>query len=374
LAKAEAVPAAKAIMSILIEPGQAATLVPADQQAWLQPLGDSPCGDDLDYDNQFLALQQAATGKAETQFAPAEPADWRAVASFCTELFDRTRDLRVALLWLRAQVNLQGLPGLPQGLALVIALLEDHWEALHPKPDADDDNDPYARLSALGVLSEFEGLVGELRNARIFANRSVGELSFRDVEIALGKLSPRDGENGMSRGQVSQMLEAALGVDAHLREQLEQSQALLKRLHALLRDQVGIERATDIRPLHELLQGVLQCMPETAAAGGSAEAAGSEADTDGGGAAETPSGVVPKKAGLPNALHTREDALRAIELVCDYLERTEPTNPAQLLLRRARKLINKNFLQLMRELAPDAMNEVARIMGVDPDSIDNGES
>jgi type VI secretion system protein ImpA len=44
------------------------------------------------------------------------------------------------------------------------------------------------------------------------------------------------------------------------------------------------------------------------------------------------------------------------------------------LLRRARKLINKNFLQLMRELAPDAINEVARIMGVDPDSIDNGES
>jgi type VI secretion system protein ImpA len=361
-------------MSIPIEPGQAATLVPAEQQAWLQPLGDSPCGDDLEYDNQFLALQQAATGKAETQFAPAEPADWRAVASLCSELFDRTRDLRVALLWLRAQVSLQGLPALPQGLALVVALLEDHWDTLHPKPDADDDHDPYARLSALGVLSEFEGLVGELRNACIFANRSVGELSFRDVEIALGKLSPREGENGMGRGQVSQMLEAALGVDAHLREQLEQSQALLKRLHALLRDQVGIERATDIRPLHELLQSVLQCMPEAAATGGSSEASDSEADTDGGGAAETPSGVVPKKAGLPNALHTREDALRAIELVCDYLERTEPTNPAQLLLRRARKLINKNFLQLMRELAPDAINEVARIMGVDPDSIDNGES
>jgi type VI secretion system protein ImpA len=202
----------------------------------------------------------------------------------------------------------------------------------------------------------------------------VGELSFRDIEIALGKLSPREDDKGMGRGQVSQMLEAALGVDAHLREQLEQSQALLKRLHALLRDQVGIERATDIRPLHELLQGVLQCLPETAATGGSSEASDSEADTDGGGAAETPSGVAPKKAGLPNALHTREDALRAIELVCDYLERTEPTNPAQLLLRRARKLINKNFLQLMRELAPDAINEVARIMGVDPDSIDNGES
>jgi type VI secretion system protein ImpA len=32
-------------------------------------------------------------------------------------------------------------------------------------------------------------------------------------------------------------------------------------------------------------------------------------------------------------------------------------------------LINKNFLQLMRELAPDALSEVARIMGVDPETI-----
>jgi type VI secretion system protein ImpA len=361
-------------MSILIEPGQAATLVPAEQKAWLQPMGESPCGDDLEYDNQFLALQQAATGKAESQFAPAEPADWRAVASLSAELFDRTRDLRVALLWLRAQVNLHGLSGLPPGLALVIALLEDHWDTLHPKPDADDDNDPYARLSALGVLSEFEGMVGELRNARVFANRSVGELSFRDVEIALGKLSPRDDESAMGRGQVGQMLEAALGVDASLREQVEQSQALLKRLHELLRDQVGIERATDIRPLHDLLQGVLQCMPEATTGANAAGAVDGELGASGADATETTGGVVPKKAGLPNALHTREDALKAIELVCDYLERTEPTNPAQLLLRRARKLINKNFLQLMRELAPDAINEVARIMGVDPDSINDGES
>jgi len=32
-------------------------------------------------------------------------------------------------------------------------------------------------------------------------------------------------------------------------------------------------------------------------------------------------------------------------------------------------LINHNFLQLMKELAPEALNEVARVMGVDPDTI-----
>ena len=30
-----------------------------------------------------------------------------------------------------------------------------------------------------------------------------------------------------------------------------------------------------------------------------------------------------------------------------------------LLLRRARKLVNKNFVELVRELAPESLNEVA---------------
>jgi type VI secretion system protein ImpA len=61
---------------------------------------------------------------------------------------------------------------------------------------------------------------------------------------------------------------------------------------------------------------------------------------------------------LTGSIEIRNDALRAIDMVCEYLERTEPTNPAQLLLRRARKLVNKNFVELVRELAPESLNEV----------------
>lgn len=356
-------------MTISIEEGDAAGILPTEQQSWLTALGDAACGEDLEYDNDFLQLQQAAAGKPETQFAPAEAPNWREVQSMAAGLFDRTRDLRAALLWTRAQVNLKGLPGLPEGLALIVALLEAYWEQLHPQPDPDD-GDPYARLNALALLSETDGLVGDLRGASIFVNRSIGELTVRDVEIALGKLSPREDESGMTKGQASQMLEAAQKATPEIRTQLEQSQGLLKRLSSLLRDQVGIERTTDIRPLHDMLAGVLQCMPEDTSGPGSEPGEGTDTDAPGHSGAVS---SAPRQAGLPNALYTREDALKAIELVCDYLERTEPTNPAQLLLRRARKLINKNFLQLMRELAPDAINEVARIMGVDPDTIDTGE-
>jgi type VI secretion system protein ImpA len=57
--------------------------------------------------------------------------------------------------------------------------------------------------------------------------------------------------------------------------------------------------------------------------------------------------------------------------VCAYLERAEPTNPAQLFLRRGQQLIGQNFLQLIKALAPDALSGVAGMVGVDPSSLDS---
>ena len=80
------------------------------------------------------------------------------------------------------------------------------------------------------------------------------------------------------------------------------------------------------------------------------------------------------RGALAGQVSSRADALRAIDMVCEFLERTEPSNPAPLFLRRARQLVNHNFLQLMKELAPEAMASVARTVGVDPDSVKGPEN
>lgn len=334
---------------------------------WFEPLpdADAPCGPDLEYDNTFLELAQAATGKPETQFAPAEPPDWRQVHDISQSLFERTRDLRVAMHWGRAHIQINGFRALAEALRLQLGLLDRFWGQLHPQPDPDD-GDAYARLNVLALLGEVDGMVGDVRNALVIQNRSIGELRVRDIEVMMGKYPPRDGETPMTRHQVEQMLAAATAQNADLPGQVTGALANLKSLSSLLNEHVGIERAPDVRPLHNLISMVNQLMP-TAGAGDEASAdaeEGNDASPGDGSAAPRASGK-----GLSGAVDSRADALRAIDMVCDYLERTEPTNPAQLLLRRARRLINKNFLQLMRELAPDALNEVARIMGVDPESI-----
>lgn len=337
---------------------------------WFEPLADddAPCGPDLEYDNSFLELAQAAQGKPETQFAPAEPPEWRQVHDISADLFGRTRDLRVAMHWGRAHIQINGFKAVPEALRLQLGLLDRFWSNLHPQPDPDD-GDAYARLNVLALLSEVEGLLGDVRGALVIQNRSIGELRVRDIEVALGKYPPRDGETAMTRHQVEQMLAAATEQNADLPSQATDALARLKALSSLLNEQVGIERAPDIRPLHNLLSYVDQVMPKASAQGDEGD---DEAGDEGEAGAEGGKRSAPDK-GLSGAVDSRADALRAIDMVCDYLERTEPTNPAQLLLRRARRLINKNFLQLMRELAPDALNEVARIMGVDPESIQSEE-
>jgi type VI secretion system protein ImpA len=344
---------------------------PSIVDAWLEPLADSPCGNDPEYDNDFAVdLANAAAGKPATQFDPAgEPPNWRLARTLAETLFERTRDLRVAIYWARAMLQVEGAPSLVQSMRLIHGLLARHWDDLHPKPD---DGDAYARVNALNDMCSATGLLGELRQALMINNRAVGELRGRHIEMAMGTLEARSGEMPMSRGQVEQMLATAVEADPGLAAFPAAVVSELEQLNALMRERVGYGSAPNLDPLIAVFTGLASMMPG-AASGEEAAPAGEEAAGDAGEAAAA--GTAPRKrgAGLSGGIESREDALRAIDMVCSYLERAEPTNPAQLLLRRARKLVDKNFLELVREFAPASVEEVARILGVSPDG-DSGSS
>jgi type VI secretion system protein ImpA len=185
----------------------------------------------------------------------------------------------------------------------------------------------------------------------------------RDVEVALGVLEARSGDVAYNRSSVEQMLRDAVQSKPELRDFPAQSLAKVAELQQLMRDRVGYAAAPELEPLITTLTGIRGVMPgaEGSAQGEEAAEAGASAEVD-----------TPRRGGgrsLTGSIETRNDALKAIDMVCEYLERTEPTNPAQLLLRRARKLVNKNFVELVRELAPESLNEVARVMGLSAEEL-----
>ena len=332
---------------------------------WLMPLADSPCGESLEYDDDFREMEKAAVGRPPSQFEieGVQP-DWRAVLTRAQSLFERTRDLRVAIYWARARVRLDGASTLPEGLRLVEGLLSRFWDDLHPLPD---DGDAYARVNAINDMCSPAGLLSDLREAKVLDDRSIGELRGRDIEVALGQLESRSGDAVYPRQAIEQMLATAAEADPALKEFPGAALAKAAELQQMMRDRVGYAAAPELQPLVAVLSGLRDVMPSApGVAGGTTESGGGEGSS---GHAEGGSSRSVSRGSLSGGIENRNDALRAIDMVCEYLERTEPTNPAQLLLRRARRLVNKNFVELVRELAPESLNEVARVMGISAEEL-----
>lgn len=334
--------------------------------AWLEPLAGEATGADLEYDPSFLELGQAVAGKPETQFGPAEPPAWPLARELAESLFGQTRDLRVAMLWGRAVINLEGLEGLAKALHLIHGLLQSFWDELHPRPDPDD-GDTFARLSVLNGLDSLDDLLGDVRQSQLILDRRLGTLRMRDVEIALDRLTPRPDDSGTTAGQITGMLGDMPDLNERLKQAVTDSLQGLKSLQSLMNDRFGIGSAVEVKNLRLMLTGVQSLLPDAVETADESSEDGAEPSEG----AATPSR---RGGGGMGSIESRQDAVRAINLVCAYLERWEPTNPAQLLLRRAERLIEKNFLQLVRDFAPDAVNDVARILGINPDSLDDSGS
>lgn len=329
-----------------------------DVDALLAPLGEEkPCGDNLEYDPQFLALEEAARGKPEREIGgariEAEEPDWRDVEERAVGLLARTRDLRPAMLLARALTRNDGVRGLAQALVFVARLVDEQWDQLHPQLDTEDDNDPIMRVNALSALVDESGLMRDLRGAELASAPGVGACTVRDAQVALGLLEPGDQEPAFGRAQIEGMLRdgAARGEANHAQQALDQ----LRRLARTLDERTGTTQALDAGPLVHALTPLARLYAS------SVGEPGAEGD-DG----ESPGGPAPRSA-APGELRSREDAIRLLSKVCEFIERTEPSNPAPLLIRRAQRLMTMNFLDIMREMAPEGIDSISKIAGLGHD-------
>lgn len=336
--------------------------------AWLEPLDGDSCGPDMEYDPGFMELQQTAAGKPETQFGPAEPPSWPLVREQAEALFNQTRDLRVALLWMRSAINTDGIEGLSLGLSLLHGLLAKFWDELHPRPDPDD-GDTFARVSLLASLNSLDGVLGDMRQVPILRDRRLGGLRMRDIEVALAKLEPRPDESPYTTLQVQGLIGEHPDLLERIKTAVAAASQALHSLRRLMDDRFGSD-SVELKTLAVMLASLTSVIPEQVAMD-------AEPDED---APDTGTVSTPRRGGGSGSggalarIESRQDAVRAINLICDYLERVEPTNPAQMLLRRAERLIDKNFIQLVRDLAPEAVAEVARILGVNADAFNDENS
>jgi type VI secretion system protein ImpA len=341
------------------------------RQEWLQPIApDAPCGPNLEYDQKYLALEDAARGRPETQYgstadgpdhkpfiSPATEPDWRDVVAKASALLDETRDLRVVMLLTRGLVSTEGLPGLRDGLMLARGLLENQWDAVHPQLEDEGVPDPVLRMNALSMFADSDGMVRDARHA-VCIRSALGTLTVRDVERVLDPATPAEGRR-MAPEQLRAVIREVIAADANALTEVAGSIQAIDDIRRIVLSHYEPSVAPDLAPLRKPLQIVGDLIESVRADLVGQAAPGAEGSGAGGGekAAGTP-GIV----GV-GEIRSRDDAVRALERVCEYLVRHEPTNPAPLLIRRAQRVMTMQFLDIIRELAPEAAGQVETITG-----------
>ena len=331
----------------------------------LEPVSeDSVCGDDLEYDPEFGELERAAQGKAGPSMldaeTPAEPPKWQEVFNTAEGLLKRTKDLRVASHLTHASLNLHGFAGLASGLGLLNGMLHKYWDEVHPQLDAEDDNDPTIRINSLLPLNSLEGFVGTLDGASLVSSKTLGKFSLRDIRLANGEITVPQGDDTPIPDPSH--IEAAF-LDCELEELTANSDAVNQCLETLgdlvnyTQEQVGTEFAPNLDQLSSELKAVRVVLREQLAR------RGVEQDPLEGEATDGATGP----AAVPGEIRSRDDAVRVLDRVCEYFRKNEPSSPVPLLLQRAKRLIAKDFMEILRDLTPQGVSEAETIGGLDRD-------
>ncbi|UDM49831.1 type VI secretion system protein TssA [Cupriavidus sp. MP-37] len=326
----------------------------------LEPVApDRPCGDDLEYDPEFVVLLAKAAPKPDAQYgnfvSEPEAINWADLERDCRHLLLRTRDIRILVLLLRCRTRLGQASGLRDGLAAMAHLLAKWPDAIHPQLCVDGETDPAMRANALAALTDPEGLMRDVRELTITGNAAL-RLQIRDVERSLGVPRPADALAPESvRQQILDLRRQNSPTLTALDEAAGEAAAIDGWAKAKLR-----QDGPDLSPLLKLL-GMMASTAATApappvAASTSAPVA-SPSCGDAVGRLSPAATAAYSGAGEPR---DRAAALAGIRTARQWFELHEPSSPVALLLRQAERLAGKRFDEVFQAIPAELVERWAQ--------------
>lgn len=332
---------------------------------------DFPCGDDLEYDPDFLQLERDAQGRPERVMGDAvqaaEPPQWRDIEQACTNLLQRSKDLRITHFLVQANLALHGLPGLAASLELIRDLLGEYWLHLHPQLDAADDNDPTVRVNALAGLT-CDTNIALLRDTVLVRSRAFGPVTLRAALHAAGIQ-----HFASEQLSVEELAAALRDVEpeqlAQCRQALQLAREALDTIEHRVNDQVGSASGVDLSALRQPLRQALQVLIDYGPEGTEPAVAVDDTHPE----VSANDDQRPAPAAQPRAttrsdeVNSRDDVLQSLDRLLQYYARHEPSSPLPVLLRRAKHLVNADFATIVRDLIPDGLSQFENLRGPEGD-------
>ena len=316
----------------------------------LQPItAEEPCGQSLE-DTQLLASFDAF--RLFGQATPLEPVpEWVAIRNSAIEALNKSKDLRLLAHLGTALLRTDGLPAFSETLTVASEWLTSYWTQLYPLVD----EDAMLRRNALNCFADPMAVVDGIRRLPLVSSRQHGTYSLRDIDIASGQAQPSNGERRVDEAQINAAFaEMPLEELTAAQQSAAGALAALRRVDAVMRESAGPSAAPDFDPLTAQLGKVDRVLRAQLAArpdGPGAEAGNSEPGTAGGTAAV-------------GAIKSRQDAIRALDAVANFFRQTEPSSPVPLFIERAKRLVAKDFLEVLADIAPDGLGQARSAGGL----------
>lgn len=345
---------------------------------------DQVCGEDLEYDNDFIELESLSQGKAEQQigntFVEAEEADWQEVKNKALDLLSRTKDIRVFIYLLRAVLRTDDLRTFSEVLTALTESLTTYWADIYPLLD-EDDGDPTMRINALTTLCDEEVMLFPLRKTPVVRSRMLGNFSLRDIAYATGEATPPPGYETVSANTIHGAFQ-----DADNEELQQTSDAVTESIkdttliEQFITEQVGVADAASFAPFSDELKNIQRILSQyvvtvdpfatKATTGPETGSYSGERTTSSVNATAPNSSANPLYSG---EISSRDDVIRAFENIERYYSQYEPTSPVPLLISRAKRMVGMNFMEIIRNIAPDGISQVEQIRGPEEEHSDNNQ-
>jgi type VI secretion system protein ImpA len=339
-----------------------------DLESILAPVSpDEPCGADVEYHPAFAEIDRLAQGKPEQQIgstivAAAEP-DWKLLERQSTELLGKSKDLRVAAHLTKALLRNGGWAGFSQGLALLRGLVERYWEGVYPRLDPGDDNDPTMRINVLTSIAD-PAVLTAVRVTPLVASRGLGRFSLKDVEIASGEAPPpAAGEPPTLATIEAAIMDCELPVLTATVAALQACRESLAGLEAAVVSRVSAADAPNFGKLPAMLRKAEMFLGGKLAERAPAAAVGA----GGNGAVDVEvagriGGAAAPRA-FAGAVTSRDDVLKALDAICTYYAKHEPSSPIPIFMERCKRLVMMSFVDIVKELVPDAVSKLDVLRG-----------
>ena len=329
-----------------------------------------PSGENLEYDPLFTELELAAQYGEEQQMGDEtkegkEP-DFPEVMRLATEVLGKSHDIRAAVYLAEAALHTKGLPEFVQVTSYVRGLLEQYWDTCHPELD-EDDGDATMRINAVRGLAGSDRVLRALRRTPLTESRVFGRMTLRHIEVADGTINPPSDMEGVpDSGAISaafqdsdsEVIEARAAAVAQAIEDV-------KAIDAVFSEQTPGE-GPELDPLRKALVQIQKSMAAHVA-GVAAPEGGDAQDADMDDMASAPAGGGAAPARGPSgggAITSSDDVILMLDRMMAYYARSEPSSPVPILLERAKKLVNADFLTIIEDMAKEGLEEVRRIGGI----------